>query len=166
MNPLSPSTTSTNTYWSLPIIFTAVIITMFIGLSIAYWALELMAGMSIASSWATGYIGTLQGIISAFDTVIIFTFAVMFGAVIIRSYRLKTHPVLGIVGLLGLPIVVIATGYASNIVAIFTNLEFLGSSVNWANYSLTFVQNSPAIIGATSVLVLLIMIGGGVLARQ
>nr|ADE29250.1 hypothetical membrane protein [uncultured virus] len=125
---------------------------MFIGLTIAWWILDIIAGMGIATSWASNYIATLQGIISAFDTIILFTFAVLFGAVIIRSYRLKTHPVLGVVGLIAIPAAVLATGYASNLVAIFTNLPFLGSALNQFPYTLQFIKNSPAIIGAASIL--------------
>ena len=138
---------------------------MFIGLTVAYWILGQIAGLGIATAWSSQYIGTLQGIISGMDTVILFTFAVMFGAVVIRSYRLKTHPVLGIVGLLGIPIVVIGAGYASNLVAIFTGLEQLGPALNQFQYTLTFIKNSPLILGAASVLVLLVMMGGGVIAR-
>lgn len=167
MNPISnPASTQTNTYWSLPIIFSAVIITMFIGLSVAWWILDILAGMGVATAWASGYIGTLQGIISTFDTIILFTFAVLFGAVIIRSYRLQTHPVLGIVGLIAIPAAVLATGYASNLVAIFTGFDFLGQALNQFPYTLSFIKNSPAIIGAASILVLLVMMGGGVLARR
>lgn len=166
MEPPSISTGITQTYWSLPIIFSAVIITMLIGLSIAWWILDLVAGMGIATAWASNYIGTLQGIISSMDTVILFSFAVLFGAVAIRSYRLKTHPVLGIVGLLGLPVVVIGAGYASNIAAIFTGIEMIGPALNQFEYTLTFVKNSPLIIGIAAVLILLVMVGGGRLVRN
>jgi len=158
---LSTTPSYRNTYLSLPVIFTAVIITMLVGMSIAYWVLDMMAGMGIATTWASNYISTIQGIISAFDFIALFSFGILFGAVIIRSYRLNTHPVYGIVGLLGIPVVVIATGYASNIVAIFTQFEVLGEALNQFNYIILFVQNSPLIIGAASVLVLLVMVGGG-----
>ena len=126
----------------------------------------MLAGLGIATAWASNYIGTLQGIIGGMGNVILFTFAVLFGAVVIRSYRLKTHPVFGIVGLLGIPVAVIVTGYISNIAALFTQFEFLGEALNQFQYVLLFIQNSPTIVAIGSVIVLLVMMGGGILARQ
>jgi len=154
------------TIWSLPLIFVFVVISLFIGLSIAYWILEMAAGLGVATAWSSQYIATVQGIISAMDVFILFTFAVMYGLVVVRVFQMRTHHVYGVVGLLGLPIVVIVTGYSSNLVSIFTSFEFLGSAVNQFQYTLLFIQSSPLIIGAASVLVLLVMVGGGVLARR
>jgi len=153
-------------FWSLPIIFVFVVISLFVGLSIAYKALEMMAGLGIASTWASNYIGTVQGIISTMDIFILFTFGVMFGLIVIRSFSLTTHPVLAVAGLFGLPVVVVVTGYTSNFVSIFTSFDFLGSAVNQFQYTLLFIQNSPLIIGIGSVLVLLVMVGGGVLRAR
>lgn len=167
MGPLSHyGNGTTQTYWSLPVIISVVVISSFIALTIAWYALELIAGLGIATAWATNYIGMLQTVLSSFGTVILFSFAILFGLVIIKSFRLGTHPVLGLAGLIGVPVAVIGTGYASNAVAIFTGLDFLGNALNQFDTLLLFIKNSPTIVAIGSILVLFVMVGGGVLARR
>lgn len=167
MGPLSHyGNGTTQTYLSLPIIVSVVVITSFIALTIAWYALELIAGLGIATTWATNYIGMLQTVLSSFGTVILFSFAVLFGLVVMKSFRLGTHPVLGLAGLIGVPVAVIGTGYASNAVAMFTQLEFLGKALNQFDTLLLFIKNSPTIVAIGSVLILLVMVAGGVIARR
>ena len=154
------------TFRSFPIIFAAVLIPLFVVLALAYWILDFIAGLNIATGFASQYIGTLQGIITSLDLLVPFTFAVMFGAVAIRSFTTKTHPVLGIVGLFGLPVTVIVTAYLSNTVAIMSGFQFLAPIFNQFTFTITFIRSSPLVVGAAGTLILLIMVGGGVLARR
>lgn len=156
----------TRTFRSFPIIFAGALIPLFVVLALSYWILDFIAGLGIATGFASQYIGTLQGIIASLDLLVPFTFAVMFGAVAIRSYTTKTHPVLGIVGLLGLPVTVIATAWLSNTVSIMSGFQFLGPIFNEFEFTITFFRSSPLIVGLAGTLILLVMVGGGVLARR
>jgi len=161
-----PHLNFTHTFRSIPIIFAAVIIPLFVVLTVTFWILSQIASLGLATGFAANYITTLQGIISSFDILIMFTFSVMFAAVIIRSFRLKTHPVLGILGLFGLPIAVIVASYVANIAGIFTGFDFLGTALNQFQYTVLFLQNTGLVTAVTGVLVLLVMVGGGLIARQ
>lgn len=163
---MEPPTFTTQTFRSFPIIFAAVLIPLFVVMAIAYWVLDFIAGLGIATGFASSYIGTLQGIITSLDLLVPITFAVMFGAVTVRSFTTKTHPVLGIVGLIGLPVTVIATAYISNTVSIMSGFQFFGPIFNQFNFTITFIRSSPLIVSAAGILVLLVMVGGGVLARR
>jgi len=135
-------------------------------MALAYWILDFLSTLGLATGFASQYIGTLQGLIASLDLLVPFTFAVMFGAVAIRSFTTKTHPVLGIVGLIGLPVTVIVTAYLSNTVAVLSGFQFLAPIFNQFQYTITFMRSSPLIIAAAGTLILLIMVGGGVLARR
>jgi len=163
---VEPPINSTRTFRSFPIVIASVLIPLFVVLAIAYWILNFLSGLGIASGFGASYITTLQGIISSLDLLVPFTFAVMFGAIAVRSFLTKTHPVLGIVGLLGLPVTVIVTAYVSNTVAIMSGFQFFGPIFNQFGFTITFIKSSPLIVGAAGTLILLIMVGGGVLARR
>jgi len=156
----------TQTFRSFPIIMAGVLIPLFITLALAYWILEFLAGLGLATGWASNYIGMLQGIVASMDFLVPFAFAVMFGAVAIRSFQTKTHPVLGVLGLIFIPVAVLLTGYLSNVVAMLEGFSFFSTIFNQFGYTVTFFRSSPLIIGAASILILLIMVGGGVLARR
>jgi hypothetical protein len=161
-----PKIGTVQTFRSFPIIIGAVLIPLFVVLAISYWILDFIAGLGIATGFASQYIGTLQGIITSLDLLVPFTFAVMFGAVAIRSFQTKTHPVLGVVGLLGLPVTVIVTAWLSNSVSILSGFQFFAPIFNQFTYTITFVRSSPLIVGSAGTLILLVMVGGGVLARR
>lgn len=154
------------TFRSFPIIIGAALIPLFVVLAISYWVLNFLASLNIATGFASTYIGTLQGIIASLDLLVPFTFAAMFAAVTIRSFMTKTHPVLGVVGLLGLPVTVIVTAYLSNTVSILSGFQFLSPIFNEFGFTISFIRNSPLIVAATGTLILLVMVGGGVLARR
>jgi len=108
----------------------------------------------------------LQGIVASLDFLVPFAFAVMFAAVAIRSFQTKTHPVLGVLGLVFVPVAVILTGYLSNVVALLEGFTFFQTIFNQFGFTITFFRSSPLIVGAASILILLVMVGGGVLARR
>lgn len=156
----------TQTFRSFPIIMAGVLIPLFVVLAIAYWVLNFLAGLNIATGFAANYINMLQGIVAGMDFLVPFTFAIMFGAVAIRSFQTKTHPVLGVLGLIFIPVAVLLTGYLSNVVALLEGFTFFSTIFNEFGYTITFFRSSPLIIGAASILILLIMVGGGILARR
>jgi hypothetical protein len=156
----------TRTFRSFPIIMAGVLIPLFVVLALAYWILDFLAGLGLATGFAANYIGMLQNIVATMDFLVPFTFAVMFGAVAIRSFQTKTHPVLGVLGLIFIPVAVLLTGYLSNVVALLEGFSFFSTIFNEFGYTITFFRSSPLIIGAASILILLIMVGGGVLARR
>lgn len=140
-------------------------IPLFIAAVVAWYAVDIIAGTGLATGFAVGYLDTLKSALAVFDTIVIFVFAAAFGGVIIRSFRLNTHPVLGILGLVFLPVAVFGAAYASNVFGIFTGLDFLGTALNQFTLSATFFQNSALITAGAGVLVLLVMVGGGLIRR-
>jgi len=57
----------TQTFRSFPIIFGAVLIPLFVVMALAYWILDFLSTLGLATGFASQYIGTLQGLIASLD---------------------------------------------------------------------------------------------------
>jgi len=156
---------TTRSFRSIPLIIAFMMIPVVIAAVIGWYALDLIAGLGIATGFAKGYISTLKNLITVFDSIAIFIFAIAFGSVIIRSFKANAHPLLGIIGLMFMPVVVIGAAYAANVFGVFSGLGFLSGALNHFAFASAFFNNTAVIASAAGVLVLLVMVGGGLRGR-
>lgn len=163
---LQLNTGTTRSPRSLPVIIGAAILPFFVGMVLVYYILTQIAGMSLATGFAAEYITLLKSIVASFDFLIIGTFGVMFTVVLIRSNRVRSSPLMAAVGLLSLPVIVVSAAYLGDLASFFTGLQVLGPALNQFPATITFFRNIAPIVAVLSVLVLLVMVGGGLLARR
>jgi len=160
----------TRTFKSIPYILGLAIIPFFVFAVIGWYILDFIAGLGIASAFGNGYavnfINGLKSTMAGFDLIIMFTLGIFLAAIFVRSFRTRTHPVLGVVGLLALPLFVIGASMVANFVSVFTTFGFLSEALNKFTYTVTFFKSTATVTTAVGVLVLLVMVGGGVLARR
>jgi len=93
------------------------------------------------------------------DGVVLLAFSAIVARIMIKSSQINMHPIFGIVGLIGLPALVIALAQASNIAAVFTQLDLVSQAVNKFPGSFFLMKNLPEIGAAMAILVLIVMVG-------
>lgn len=168
MNPVPAKNflpTLTNSPRSIPVIIGLLMLPLFMAAVISWYFLDLIAGLGLGTTFSANYISTLKSIVGIFDSIVIFVFVIAFSIVVIRSFKLNAHPVLGIIGLIFLPVIVIAAAYTSNIFGVFTGLNFLSGALNQFPMTFAFFNNTALIAAGTGVLVLLVIVGGGMIRR-
>lgn len=168
-NPFS----ATRDIKSIGIIVIYLLVPLFMVSVLTYTVIDFIGGLGLFAmlgpanmSWGQEYLALIKTFVTQLDTVILLIFATLIGRLTIQSFRTDMHPIYGIVGLFSIPVLIFLSGFGSNIIAIFTDIEILAAASNQFTYSYTFFQNTPAIVGWIAVFILLVMIGSGVLLRK
>lgn len=148
---------------SLEIAVLIVIIPLFIAAVMISVLMGFLSDLAIiqAYSFPQQMIQTVLSYQAFLDGVVLLAFAAIVGRIFVKSFRINMHPVLGVVGILALPALVITLAQASNIVGVFANLSIVGSSVNQFPASFTLFQNLPLVGSAMALLILIVMVGVG-----
>ncbi|MFB6193046.1 MAG: hypothetical protein ABEK00_02245, partial [Candidatus Nanohaloarchaea archaeon] len=92
------------------------------------------------------------------DGVVLLAWTAIVGKIMLRSFRTNMHPIYGVLGLLSLPGLTIVLGQASNVVAVFTQLDLVSQAVNKFPGSFYLLKNLPLIGVTLAILILIVMV--------
>lgn len=148
---------------SMEVILMVVITPLFIASVLVSVLMEQLMALSIVNQYAlpVKLATTVQGYAGALDAIVLVAFVALIGRILLQSFQINMHPIFGIVGLIGLPAIVIVSGQISNVAGVFTELEIVGSAVNSFPASYAFFQNLPSIAAVMGLLILIVMVGTG-----
>lgn len=134
---------------------------------IATILLQQMANFSIFSTGLPAEILSQGlGLLAMLDTIFISVIGVFFSLILIQSFRTKMHPIWGIVGVLGLAVLTITSGFIANIANFFVNLDVVAPAANNFQYMVQFFTNLPMITAGFGAIVIIVMIAGGRIISQ
>lgn len=146
---------------SLEIAVLILIIPLFISAVMVSVLMGFLQDLSIVQAYAfpQALIKQVLAYAGFLDGVVLVAFAAIVGRIFIKSFQISMHPVLGVVGLLALPVLAITLAQASNIVGVFTDLSIVGTAVNDFPASFALFQNLPLAGSAMALLILIVMVG-------
>jgi len=152
---------------SLEVILLIVITPLFMASVLVNVLMEKMLDLTIVNkySFPVEMAHTVQGYSGALDAIVLVAFTALVGRILLRSFQINMHPIFGIVGLLGLPVLVIVAAQVSNVAGVFTNLSLVQSAVNHFPASYAFFQNLPKIAAVIGLIILIVMVGTGKVRR-
>jgi hypothetical protein len=146
---------------SLEIAVLVVIIPLFISAVLVTVLMTFMLDLSIVQAYPfpQKLAHTVINYSKFLDGVVLIAFAALVGRIFLKSFKINMHPLFGIVGLIALPGLVIVLAQASNIVAVFTQLNLVQQAVNKFPASYAFFKNLPEIGAVMALLILIVMVG-------
>lgn len=148
---------------SLEVIMLIVITPLFFASVLTHVLMDQLLSLTIVSSHSlpVTLATTVQSYAGALDAIVLVAFVALLGRILLRSFQLNIHPLFGIVGLLGLPALVIVSAQVANVTGVFTELKLVQGSINAFPASFTFFQNLPNIAAVAGLIILIVMVGTG-----
>lgn len=170
---INPSLGTTQDIKSIGIVAIYVLVPLFLVSVISHYTVGFIASLGIVEliapatgNWGAEYFTYAQGLISQLDKVMLLIFATLIGRLTLQSFRTDMHPIYGIAGLFSIPVLLFIAAFGSNIIGMFTSIEFLQTSVNAFPLTYTFFENTPTIVGWIAVFIIFVMIGSGIIVRR